>query len=54
MQPGGHNGAELVNEIGAWTWNNLMTRDLGQGKDFYGKVFGWEATHSDEARTAIC
>jgi uncharacterized protein len=49
MQQRAHTGAELVNEIGAWSWNNLMTRDLDQAKDFYGKVFGWEATHSDEA-----
>jgi predicted enzyme related to lactoylglutathione lyase len=49
FQPNRHNGAELVNEIGAWSWNNLMTRDLDQAKDFYGAVFGWEASHSDEA-----
>ncbi len=49
FEPGGHNGAELVNEIGAWTWNNLMTRDVGRARDFYRKVFGWETTHSDEA-----
>ena len=48
-QPGDLNGAELVNEIGAWTWNNLMTRDLEGAKRFYGEVFGWEATHNEEA-----
>lgn len=42
-------GAELVNEVGTWTWNNLLTRDLDQARDFYGKVFGWEATHPDQA-----
>jgi uncharacterized protein len=41
-------GAELVNEAGTWTWNNLMTRDLERARDFYGKVFGWEATQPDE------
>ena len=46
-------GAELVNEIGAWTWNNLMTRELDQAKDFYGKVFDWEATHSDETPESV-
>jgi predicted enzyme related to lactoylglutathione lyase len=45
----GHPGAQLVNELGAWTWNNLMTRDLEAAKDFYGKVFGWTAEHNDEA-----
>jgi uncharacterized protein len=44
-----HPGAELVNEVGAWTWNNLMTRDVDAAKDFYGRVFGWEATHNEEA-----
>jgi predicted enzyme related to lactoylglutathione lyase len=44
-----HAGAELVNEIGAWSWNNLMTRDPDQAQHFYGKVFGWEAAHSDDA-----
>jgi predicted enzyme related to lactoylglutathione lyase len=49
LQERKHPGAELVNEPGAWTWNNLMSRDLDKAKDFYGKVFGWEATHEDEA-----
>ncbi len=44
-----HKGAQLVNEQGAWTWNNLMTRDLEGAKDFYGKVFGWTAIHHEEA-----
>jgi predicted enzyme related to lactoylglutathione lyase len=47
-QPGTLIGAELVNEVGTWTWNNLMTRDLNRARDFYGKVFGWEATQPDE------
>jgi uncharacterized protein len=48
-EPGSHNGAELVNEVGAWTWNNLVSRNIEKAKDFYGKVFGWEATQSDQA-----
>ena len=52
-QPGQLKGAELVNEIGAWTWNNLMTRDVDQAKDFYGSVFGWEATHNEEAPESV-
>ena len=48
-QPGELEGAQLVNEPGAWTWANLMTRDLDGAKDFYGKVFGWEAAHNEEA-----
>jgi hypothetical protein len=49
VQQNRHPGAQLVNEPGSWTWNNLMTRDLEGAKDFYGKVFGWEAIHNDEA-----
>ena len=42
-------GARLVNEPGTWTWNNLMTRDLGGARDFYGNVFGWTAINHEEA-----
>jgi uncharacterized protein len=46
IQPGTHAGAELVNEVGAWTWNNLSTRDLEKARSFYGHVFGWRAERS--------
>jgi predicted enzyme related to lactoylglutathione lyase len=36
-------GAELVNEPGALSWNELNTRDLDKAKAFYGSVFGWGA-----------
>ncbi|KAB2872210.1 MAG: VOC family protein [Bauldia sp.] len=26
---------------GAFHWNELMTRDVGQAKDFYAKTLGW-------------
>lgn len=49
-QPGQLKGAELVNEIGAWTWNQLVTRDLDKAKEFYAEVFGWGIeSASDEA-----
>jgi predicted enzyme related to lactoylglutathione lyase len=41
-QPGKHHGAELVNEPGAFGWNELVTRDLDAAKSFYPAVFGWE------------
>jgi Predicted enzyme related to lactoylglutathione lyase len=45
-QPGEHQGAQLVNEPGTLTWNELNTRDLEPAKAFYTAVFGWEAeTH---------
>ena len=40
-QPGTFAGAELVNEPGAFGWNELNTRDLAAAKEFYGAVFGW-------------
>ncbi|HVB05240.1 MAG TPA: VOC family protein [Acidimicrobiales bacterium] len=44
-QPGQHFGAELANEPGAFTWNELQSRDVEAAKSFYGAVFGWgEAT----------
>ncbi|HEY6638564.1 MAG TPA: VOC family protein [Solirubrobacterales bacterium] len=48
-----HPGAELVNEPGSWTWNNLLTRDLEVAKSFYGQVFGWTAIHNEEAPPGI-
>jgi predicted enzyme related to lactoylglutathione lyase len=52
-RPGDSKGAELVNEAGAWTWNNLMSRDLDKAKDFYGEVFGWEAAQNPEIPEGI-
>jgi uncharacterized protein len=40
-------GAQLVNEPGCWTWNNLMTRDVDAARDFYGQVFGWTAAQPE-------
>ena len=61
-QPGTFIGAELVNEPGALSWNELNTRDLEGAKAFYGAVFGWDLRrqrhgrgghlHDDQPRTA--
>lgn len=40
-QPNEHIGATLVNEPGAFSWNELLTRDVTQAKGFYGELFGW-------------
>jgi uncharacterized protein len=40
-QPGSFIGAEIVNEHGAFTWNELNTRDTAGSKEFYAAVFGW-------------
>jgi uncharacterized protein len=42
-RPGEHFGAELVNEDGAWTWNELVSADLAAGRDFYVELLGWSA-----------
>ena len=39
-QPGTFIGAEIVNEPGALSWNEVNTRDPGAAKVFYGSVFG--------------
>jgi uncharacterized protein len=40
-QPAKHKGAELVNQPGSFSWNELATRDMNAAKNFYPKVFGW-------------
>ena len=49
-QAGVHTGAQLVNEPGALTWNELVTRDLAAATEFYTKVFGytWEVVDTGE------
>ncbi|HEX2362329.1 MAG TPA: VOC family protein [Jiangellaceae bacterium] len=42
-QPGEDFGAELVNEDGTWTWNELVSADLSAGTDFYVELLGWTA-----------
>ena len=40
-EPGGHRGAALVNEPGAWSMSLLRTPDPEAANAFYGAVFGW-------------
>jgi len=35
-------GAEVFNDPGALSWNELNTRDAAAARDFYGKVLGWD------------
>jgi uncharacterized protein len=46
-QPGDTKGAQVVNEPGAFTWNELNTRDVQSAKAFYQTVFGWASKTSD-------
>ena len=42
-------GAELVNEPGAMTWNDLTTPDAEAASKFYGDLFGWRIEEVPEA-----
>jgi predicted enzyme related to lactoylglutathione lyase len=42
-QAGTHTGAQLVNEPGAFIWNELATRDLDAATEFYAAVLGLTA-----------
>ena len=46
-QPKTFIGAELANEAGSFSWNELNTRDVPSAKTFYTKVFGWTANDLD-------
>ena len=42
-----HAGAEIVNEPGALTWNELATRDPDTAAAFYAEALGWTARRSE-------
>src|SRR5579872_1813491 len=46
-QPQIHQGAQLVNEPGSFSWNELYTRDVPAAREFYSKVFGWGIDEAD-------
>src|SRR5918994_5400196 len=41
-QPRSLIGAALVNDVGAWCWNELATTDVERAKEFFGGLLGWE------------
>jgi uncharacterized protein len=43
-QQAGLPGATLVNEVGTWIWNELVTPAVGPARNFYGDLFGWTST----------
>jgi predicted enzyme related to lactoylglutathione lyase len=50
-QPRAHKGAGIVNEVGTYSWSELITTDVDGAKAFYAAVFGWGAdTHGEGAR----
>jgi predicted enzyme related to lactoylglutathione lyase len=46
-QPNRTAGASLVNEPGAWCWNELVTPDAKAAGDFYCGLFGWARLAQD-------
>jgi predicted enzyme related to lactoylglutathione lyase len=46
-QPRKHIGAQLVNEAGALTWNELMTKDVEKSGKFYTELFDWGTQTAD-------
>lgn len=46
-QPGTFAGSALANEPGAFTWNELHSRDPGAAKSFYTSVFPWSEKTED-------
>lgn len=50
-QPMAMPGADVFNEPGALSWNELTTRDPDGSKAFYHSVFGWDA--DDETAGAV-
>jgi len=52
-QPRAHIGAALVNDVGALSWNELATDDLGEARAFYGGLLGWEYDTDASGYTTI-
>jgi predicted enzyme related to lactoylglutathione lyase len=48
-QPRQHIGAEVVNQPGAPTWNELATNDTKAAGDFYTGLFGWTTEEMEMA-----
>ena len=46
-QPNQHHGAQLVNDPGSFTWNELATNDVEAAQRFYADLLGWSADAMD-------
>ncbi|UCH26041.1 MAG: VOC family protein [Trueperaceae bacterium] len=46
-QTGNHDGAEIFNEPGAMTWNELATRNVTSAKGFFEQLLGWKVQAGD-------
>ena len=52
-EPEVHQGAQRVNEAGAWALNTLYSPDLATSARFYGGVFGWKTEVVGESSLSI-
>ncbi len=52
-EPGEHKGAQLVNENGTLSWNELIGNDLDSPAAFYGAVFGHEIQDLPDAPPGV-
>jgi len=52
-EAGEHIGAGVVNEPGAFGWNELGTREPAKARAFYGELFGWEFDGDDDGYLEI-
>jgi predicted enzyme related to lactoylglutathione lyase len=43
-----HAGAQIDNQVGARSWNELLTRDTGAAAAFYRALFGWTTRTSPD------
>lgn len=50
-QPRAHKGADIVQEPGSLSWIELVTREPDKAKEFYKKVFNWDADTQQEGDT---
>jgi uncharacterized protein len=41
-EPSGRAGAEVVNDVGCFCWNELATGEVERATAFYAELFGWE------------
>ena len=47
-QPNQHTGAQIREDEGTFTWNELTTRDLQAVLPFYEALFGWQAHQTED------
>jgi uncharacterized protein len=52
-QPRAHAGAEVIDDIGALSWHELVTPNVERAKSFYGALLGWEYRAGPSRRTTI-